>query len=167
VGRLPTLLSIWAFVGGIFVEITALNSKLEGLILPVLEARQLELVELRISGGQRRKLIRLYVDGPNGITIDECATVSREIGDVFDAYDLIVGTYVLEVSSPGLTRPLKTDRDFERVIGKSLQLDVTGLGECVGTLQSVSADHLMVEIEGELVSVDREHIHKANLHFEI
>jgi ribosome maturation factor RimP len=166
VGRLPTLLSIWAFVGGTFVEITALNSKLEDQITPVLEARHFELVELRVSGG-RRKLIRLYVDGPEGITIDQCAEVSREIGDVLDAHDLIAGTYILEVSSPGLTRPLKTDRDFERVIGKDLQLDVTGLGECVGKLQSVSPDHLMVEIDGELVSVDREHIHKANLHFEI
>lgn len=137
------------------------------MITPVLEDRNLELVELHVSGGERRKFVRLYVDGPEGITIDECAKVSREIGDVFDTYDPIAGAYVLEVSSPGLTRQLKTDRDFERVIGKDLQLDVSGLGERVGTLKAVQADHLMVEIDGEQVSIDRQHIHKANLHFEI
>ena len=164
---MPTLLSIWAFVDGTSVETTALYTKLEELVEPVLAARDLELVELHLSGGQRRKFVRLYVDGPDGITIDECAQVSREIGDVFDTYDPIAGTYVLEVSSPGLTRQLKTDRDFERVIGKDLQLNVTGRGECVGKLQGVSADHLMIDFDGELISVDREHIHKANLHFEI
>jgi ribosome maturation factor RimP len=167
VGHLPTLLSIWAFVDGIFVETTSLHTKLEELITDLLEERNLELVELHLSGGLRRKLVRLYVDRAEGITIDECAQLSRDIGDVFDTYDPIAGTYILEVSSPGLTRQLKTDRDFERVVGKALQLDVSGLGECVGTLKIVEVDHLMVEIKGELVSIDREQIHKANLHFEI
>lgn len=164
---MPTLLSIWSFVDGISVETTALHTNLEDLLEPVLTARNLELVELHLSGGQRRRFVRLYVDRPNGITIGECAEVSREVGDVFDTYDPIAGAYVLEVSSPGLTRQLKTDRDFERVIGKDLQLDVTGRGECVGKLNGVYTDHLMVEIEGEMVSIDREQIHKVNLHFEI
>lgn len=155
------------YSNGIFVESTDLYAKLEDLINPVLEARHLELVELHLSGGQRRKLVRLYVDRPKGITIGECAEVSREIGDAFDTFDPIAGTYILEVSSPGLTRQLKTDRDFERVIGKKLQLDVSGLGDRVGKLEEVHEDHLKVEIDGDLVSIDRGQIHKANLHFEI
>jgi len=152
---------------GIRVETTDLYTTLEDLVNPVLEARSLELVELHISGGQRRKLVRLYVDRPDGITIGECAEVSRELGDVFDTFDPIAGTYLLEVSSPGLTRQLKTTRDFERVIGKALQLDVSGIGERVGKLQAVGDDHLIVEIAGEEVAIDRDQIHKANLHFEI
>ena len=167
VGRLPTLLIIWALIDGISLEATAFQRKLEALILPILEERNFELVELHVSGSQRRKLVRLYVDGPQGITIGECAEVSREVGNVFDTYDLIAGMYTLEVSSPGLTRPLKTDRDFQRVMGKDLQLDVTGLGACVGKLQAVEPDHLVVEIEGERVTIDRGQIHKANLNFGI
>ncbi|MBT3603230.1 MAG: ribosome maturation factor RimP [Candidatus Latescibacteria bacterium] len=149
------------------METTDLYTKLEDLINPVLEVRNLELVELHISGGQRRRFVRLYVDRPTGINVGECAEVSREIGDAFDTFDPIAGAYILEVSSPGLTRQLKTDRDFERVIGKKLQFDATGLGECVGKLQEVHEDHLRVEIEDEVVSINRDQIHKANLHFEI
>ena len=166
-GHLPTLLSIWAFVDGIAVETTALHTNLENLIEPLLAERNLELVELHLSGGQRRRLERLFVDRSGGINIGECAQLSRDIGDVFDTYDPIAGTYTLEVSSPGLTRQLKSDRDFERVLGKELQLDVSGRGECIGTLKAVHTEHIMVEIEGELVSIDREQLHKANLHFVI
>lgn len=149
------------------METTPLHTKIEGLVEPILEERNLELVELQVTGSQRRKLIRFYVDGPNGVTIDECVSLSREIGDVFDIHDPIDGGYTLEVSSPGLTRQLKTDRDFERVIGKDLQLDVNGRGACVGKLVGVDPHNIVVEIEGAPVEIERLNIIKANLHFEI
>jgi ribosome maturation factor RimP len=149
------------------VEITALHTKIEGLVEPLLEDLNLELVELHVSGSQRRKLVRLYVDGPNGVTVDQCAKLSREIGDIFDTFDPIDGAYTLEVSSPGLTRQLKTDRDFERVVGKELQLDVSGLGARVGKLVSVDPRCIVVEIKGAPVEIERLNIIKANLHFEI
>lgn len=167
VGRLPTLLSIWAIVNGNHVSSTALHVKLEELILPLLASEGIELVELMVSGGQRRKMVRVYVDKPDGISIDACAQLSRDIGDLFDTYDPIDGTYTLEVSSPGLTRQLKTDRDFERVIGKDIQLDVNGVGNCVGTLESVTPSSILCRINGETVQIDRVQIIKANLHFSI
>ena len=148
------------------METSALQKVLEGLVLTVLTARGVDLVEMVVSGGQRRKLVRLYVDRPEGITIGECADISRAIADVFDAHDPISGTYLLEVSSPGLTRALTSDRDFERAIGKSVKLVVDGQGTQIGVLQGVRAGHLDVVVDGQLRSFERTRIQKANLHID-
>ena len=137
------------------------------LVVPLLQRRGVELVELALSGGGRRQLVRVFVDRTDGITVDECAAISREIADVFDTRDPIAGTYVLEVSSPGLTRPLKTDRDFERVVGKALRLVVDGLGVAVGTLLKVDPDHLDVALSDKRALIERAKIQKATLHFEL
>jgi ribosome maturation factor RimP len=144
-----------------------LDQTLTELIKPLLEERSVELVELSVSGGRRRKLVRIFVDRSQGITIGECASLSREIADLFDTRDPLDGGYVLEVSSPGLTRPLKTDSDFERAVGKSLRLVVDGLGVRVGTLLQVNSEHLNVDLDGEQVAIDRAQIQKATLHFEL
>ena len=144
-----------------------IKDTLTHLILPLLNRRDVELVEMAISGGHRRKIVRIFVDRPDGITVDECAALSRDIADILDTRDPIDGTYLLEVSSPGLTRPLKTDRDFERVVGKSLRLVVDGLGVAVGTLLQVKADHLDVELHGERTIIERAKIQKATVHFEL
>lgn len=137
------------------------------LVVPALQHRGVELVELAVSGGGRRQLVRIFVDRTDGITVDECAAISREIADVFDTRDPIAGTYVLEVSSPGLTRPLKTDRDFERVVGKALRLVVDGLGVAVGTLLRVDPEHLDVALSDKRALIERAKIQKATLHFEL
>lgn len=144
-----------------------IKDTLTHLILPLLNRRDVELVELAISGGHRRQIVRIFVDRPDGITVDECAALSRDIADILDTRDPIDGTYLLEVSSPGLTRPLKTDRDFERVVGKSLRLVVDGFGVAVGTLLQVRADHLDVELQGERTIIERAKIQKATVHFEL
>ncbi|MCE2432896.1 MAG: ribosome maturation factor RimP [Candidatus Latescibacteria bacterium] len=144
-----------------------IKDTLTHLILPLLNRRDVELVEMAVSGGHRRKIVRIFVDRPDGITVDECAALSRDIADILDTRDPIDSTYLLEVSSPGLTRPLKTDRDFERVVGKSLRLVVDGLGVAVGTLLQVKADHLDVELQGERTIIERAKIQKATMHFEL
>ena len=144
-----------------------IKDTLTHLILPLLNRRDVELVEMAVSGGHRRKIVRIFVDRPDGITVDECAALSRDIADMLDTRDPIDSTYLLEVSSPGLTRPLKTDRDFERVVGKSLRLVVDGLGVAVGTLLQVKADHLDVELQGERTIIERAKIQKATMHFEL
>lgn len=137
------------------------------LVVPLLQRRGVELVELAVSGRGRRQLVRVFVDRPDGIAVDECAVISREIADVFDTRDPIADAYVLEVSSPGLTRPLKTDRDFERVVGKALRLVVDGLGVAVGTLLQVNPDHLDVALADKRALIERAKIQKATLHFEV
>ncbi len=144
-----------------------IKDTLTQLILPLLKRRNVDLVELAVSGNHRRQIVRIFVDRPDGITVDECATLSRDIADMLDTRDPIDGTYLLEVSSPGLTRPLKTDRDFERVVGKALRLVVDGLGVVVGTLLLVKADHLDVELQGERTIIERKKIQKATVHFKL
>jgi len=144
-----------------------IEDTLTHLILPLLNRRDVELVELAVSGDHRRKIVRIFVDRADGITVDECAVLSRNIADILDTRDPIDGTYLLEVSSPGLTRPLKADRDFERVVGKVLRLVVDGLGVAVGTLLQVKPDHLDVELQGERTTIEREKIQKATVHFEL
>ncbi len=144
-----------------------IKDTLTDMILPLLKRRDVELVELAVSGNYRRQIVRIFVDRPDGITVDECAALSRDIADMLDTRDPIDGTYLLEVSSPGLTRPLKTDRDFERVVGKALRLVVDGLGVVVGTLLQVKADHLDVELQGERTTIERAKIQKATVHFKL
>lgn len=144
-----------------------IKDTLTHLILPLLKRRDVELVELAVSGSYRRQIVRIFVDRPDGITVGECAALSRDIADMLDTRDPIDGTYLLEVSSPGLTRPLKTGRDFERVVGKVLRLVVDGQGVVVGTLLQVKADRLDVELQGERTIIEREKIQKATVHFEL
>jgi len=144
-----------------------IEDTLAHLILPLLNRRDVELVELSVSGDHRRKIVRIFVDRPDGITVGECAALSRDIADILDTRDPIDGTYLLEVSSPGLTRPLKTDRDFERMVGKALRLVVDGLGVSVGTLLQVKPDHLDVELQGKRTTIERAKIQKATVHFEL
>ena len=144
-----------------------IKDTLTHLILPLLNRRDVELVELAVSGSHRRQIVRIFVDRPDGITVDECAALSRDIADMLDTRNPIDGTYLLEVSSPGLTRPLKTDRDFERVVGKALRLVVDGLGVVVGTLLQIKADYLDVELQGERTIIEREKVQKATVHFDV
>ena len=151
----------------LLMDTEPLEHTLSHLIEPLLISRDLELVELAASGGHRRKIVRIFIHRPTGVTVDECASLSREIADLFDTRDPIAGGYVLEVSTPGLTRPLKTDRDFERVVGKPLRLVVDGLGVEIATLLDVTPDHLNVELKGEPLVIDRAKIQKATVHFKL
>jgi ribosome maturation factor RimP len=145
----------------------SLEVTLEQLLEPALEEKGLELIELSISGSARRYILRLFVDRPSGISIGECAQLSRHLADVLDTKDPIQGAYVLEVSSPGLTRPLKSTRDFERALGKKIKV-ITRTGPVyTGKLDSVSERQLTLDIDGETVEVALNDVSKANLHFEI
>src|SRR5437879_11624790 len=86
--------------------------EIEGVVQPVLRDHGLTLVDLEWRPRRPRGVLRLYVDKPGGVGIDDCQRVSREVGDVLDASALIEEAYDLEVSSPGLDRQLRTDREF-------------------------------------------------------
>ena len=145
----------------------ALRTSVEELLTPFLTDRGVELVELMLSGGARRRMLRLYVDRPGGITIGECAGLSRDLEDLLDTHDPIDGSYVLEVSSPGLDRPLKSPRDYQRAVGQAVRLIVEGRGDITGVL--LSYDDLGVVLEGDAgeLAVPFDDISKANLHFEL
>ena len=96
---------------------------IQTLIEPILADREMELVELAYRPQGRQLLLRLLVDKVGGVTIQQCARVNQLIGEALEAADLIEESYFIEVSSPGLDRPLVTKRDFERALGEELQVD--------------------------------------------
>jgi ribosome maturation factor RimP len=94
----------------------------EALVEALLKAEGLELVDLEFRKEARGWVLRIFMDKPGGVTLDDCSDLSREIGDQIEVNELIPHAYTLEVSSPGLDRPLKKEKDFLRSIGKLIQL---------------------------------------------
>ena len=94
------------------------EQKTEALLAPLLEEHRFELVDVEFVKEAGTWFLRAYIDKPGGITIDDCELVSRALSDLLDEKDFIEETYILEVSSPGLGRPLKKDRDFERSLDR-------------------------------------------------
>lgn len=98
------------------------ESKTEELIQPILDRMGFELVDVEYVKEGQEFYLRAYIDKPGGITIDDCVAVSREMNELLDEKDYISGTYTFEVSSPGLGRPLKKEKDYVRSMGKELEI---------------------------------------------
>ena len=124
---------------------------IQQLAEPILEAASTEAVEwvCHLQGG--RLVVRLLVDKVGGVTIQDCARLNRQIGQALDQVEALSESYTLEVSSPGLDRPLVTRRDFERAIGDSVELR---LQEAIGGAMQLEGDLLVVQPES-LVLVTR------------
>ncbi len=99
--------------------------QIRGLAETLAQESGLELVDLEFRREGRGWVLRLFIDKPGGVSLDDCAAVSRELGDQIDVEDLIPSRYTLEVSSPGLDRPLKKEEDFLKQIGKTIQLSTS------------------------------------------
>ncbi|MBI4012805.1 MAG: ribosome maturation factor RimP [Candidatus Rokubacteria bacterium] len=114
---------------------------IEALAAPVLASHGLTLVDVELAGGGRGSLLRFYIDKPGGVTIDDCQRFSREIGDLLDVEDLLPGSFDLEVSSPGLDRELKKDRELAWAVGRDVRAwtrePVDGRLEFVGRLLEI------------------------------
>jgi len=138
--------------------------EIEGVVQPVLRDHGLTLVELEWRPRRPRGVLRLFVDKPGGVGVDDCQRVSREVGDVLDASALIGEAYDLEVSSPGLDRQLRTDREYRWATGKRLQCWLAGGQEVRGRLLGIDGGFLVLEQDGgEQVKVDKASITKARL----
>lgn len=98
------------------------EQKTEALLLPMMEEHHFELVDVEFVKEAGTWFLRAYIDKPGGITIDDCELISRALSDQLDKDDFIEEAYILEVSSPGLGRPLKKDKDFERSLGESVDV---------------------------------------------
>ena len=123
-----------------------LVTHIQTLVEPILAERGMELVELTCRPQGRQLVVRLLVDRAGGVTIAQCAKINRLLGESLDAASLIAQSYTIEVSSPGLDRPLVSKRDFERALGEDLQLDLS-LG-----------DGRFREFQGMLLAVQQEAI---------
>jgi ribosome maturation factor RimP len=142
------------------------GARLEEAIQPILRDHGLELVDLEWRDGPRG-VLKLAVDKPGGVAVGDCERVSREIGDVLDALGLIGSGYDLEVSSPGLDRRLRSDREFRWAIGKRVRCWQSGGAETHGRLREVSGEQLVLEHEGQRIEVPRATVTKARLDAEL
>ena len=121
------------------------------LIMPIIEANHFELVDLEYVKEGSSKYLRAYIDKPGGITVNDCELVSRAFSDLLDEKDFIEEAYILEVSSPGLGRPFKKDKDFERNLGEEVELKLFKPYEhekdFVGLLKAFDKDSVTIEAE--------------------
>lgn len=146
------------------------NQKLDSLIAEACEAAGVTLVEQDMFRAGKRKTLRLYIDKPEGVSIDDCSKVSRHLSDALDLDpDIIEGAYTLEVSSPGLDRPLKSDADFKRNIGRFLRVTRSTGKPVTGRLLQVDETSITLALKGNAgnVSVPRSEVLVAKVDVQI
>ena len=118
---------------------------------PIVRSLDLELVDVECTGQGSRTLVRVFIDKQNGVTVSDCEQVHLSISYALDVQDPIPHTYTLEVSSPGLDRPLKRRQDYARSIGKLVRLKLTnaldGQWRLTGRLQTVNEEGVVLEME--------------------
>jgi ribosome maturation factor RimP len=136
--------------GSVRSTAAAVNDKqLAGLIEPVIAAVGLDLESVRMTVAGRRRLLRVIVDGDHGVSLDDAADVSREISALLDAGNILGETpYTLEVSSPGVDRPLTEPRHWRRARGRLVRVKVTGEGPVEGRLLAADADGVTLGLAG-------------------
>ncbi|HVY54671.1 MAG TPA: ribosome maturation factor RimP [Thermodesulfobacteriota bacterium] len=137
------------------------------LLEPILAGKNLELFDIEFKGQGKNGVLRVFIDREEGVTIDDCALVSRELGTLLDIHDMIPGSYTLEVSSPGLTRPLRKPEDFLRFKGKKVKIktsrDIEKRKSFIGRLLDFRDGLVTVETEGGSFTIPYADIEKANL----
>ena len=141
--------------------------RIEEAVLPVLRDHGVTLVDLEWRAHRPRGVLKLAVDKPGGVGIEDCRRLSREVGDVLDASDLIEEAYDLEVSSPGLDRQLRKEREFRWALGKRVQCWLAGGQEFRGRLADVDDTRLWLDRDGERVELPRDRVTKARLEAEV
>lgn len=132
-----------------------------------LEEQGLELVEVEFSGGGNRAQLRLFIDKEGGVTLDDCAAASQVLGPVLDSCDFIESSYTLEVSSPGIDRPMRKPGDFERYIGESVTIRtdaaVGGRRKFKGVLTGYDQGLIEMDCDGGKQQIHIDNVAKARL----
>lgn len=127
------------------------ESKTEQFLLPVLEEHKFELVDVEYVKEAGNWYLRTYIDKEGGITVDDCEVISRILSEWLDKTDFIDDSYIMEVSSPGLGRPLKKDKDFARSLGDEVEIRLykprNKQKEFVGILKSYDKETVTIELE--------------------
>jgi ribosome maturation factor RimP len=158
---MPTLF----FVGGLSV-IPATLDQIQQLAQRVVESEGIELLEIEYKTGKSRRLLRIYIDKPGGVTLSDCENISQQLGTLLDVQNLLNVAYVLEVSSPGVDRPLKTDRDYQRALGRWVKVNILNSeGQVVpvaGKLAETNDERIVLEMPEGLRNIPRDSIQKAH-----
>jgi len=150
---------------GVVEKVTAIAER-------VAASEGLEIVEVDFKGSGRRRVLRIVIDKPSGVTHADCETISQQVGTILDIEDVVPGgSYQLEVSSPGVERKLTKPKDFERFTGRKIRVTLTEPIEqrshWEGTLREISGDVIALEAgAGKLIRFSLTQVKKANLKFE-
>ena len=147
------------------------EQKTEELITPFVEDKGFELVDVEYVKEGGNWYLRAYIDKPGGITVDDCEVISRSLSDKLDEEDFIEGAYILEVSSPGLGRPLKKEKDFVRNMGQEVELRtyraIEKQKEFRGILYAYDKSSITLDVEeGEKLVFDRSNVALVRLAFD-
>jgi len=139
---------------------------IEELLLPGAETLGLELVAVELSGGDT-SIVRIYIDTPKGVTVDDCAKASRQFSAILDVEDPISNKYTLEVSSPGMDRPLAKPEHFQTVVGQDVKIKMTtlvsGRRRFTGELIEANDEFAVVEVDGEQSELPYSDMDRARL----
>lgn len=144
-----------------------LIATIQGFAEPLLAEMGMELVDVQYQREGHGWVLRFFIDKEGGIGIDDCAAVSRQVSAYLEVEDLIDHAYTLEVSSPGLERPLKKKEDFVRFVDRLVRIKLREpMGEqriLIGTLRGLEGDTVVLELENEKIHIDMENIVRARL----
>jgi ribosome maturation factor RimP len=141
------------------------------VVEPIVISHGMELIDVEYRREARGWVLRIYIDKEGGVTLNDCVLVNNEAGPVIDVEDLIQSPYTLEVSSPGLNRILKKERDFERFKDRSVKIrthDVVGKRRNFrGRLLGCTKGLIQVEVGGQVLDIPLSNVAKANLELEL
>ena len=147
------------------------EEEIRKLAEPVVESEGMELIHVECLRMKSRWIVRLYMDKPGGVTIDDCASVSDQVGDILNVHDIPPGPYSIEVSSPGLDRPLSRDKDLLRFRGSRVQVRLVekfeGKRNFVGILEDYLVDSpdkfLVIKESGQVYQIPKTMVATARL----
>lgn len=149
------------------MDISLMISKVEHIIAPIIEELGYEFVDLEFLEEEGDWYLRVYIDKEDGITVEDCAQVSRPISDKLDEIDPIDISYYFEVSSPGLNRIIKKDKDFQRFKDSKVIITLSspyeGKEVINGILMGLEDNDILIQYNKKLVKIDRENVKTVNL----
>lgn len=144
--------------------------RVEAVAFPVLEESGLELVDVQYRREQNGWILRLIIDKQDGLSLNDCAAVSREISQLLDIEDIVDQAYNLEVSSPGLNRPLKSMAEYERFVGRLAKIKtiepIDGERVFVGKISKTEGESIVLEVGGKEMTILLSQVAKARLEVE-
>jgi ribosome maturation factor RimP len=144
--------------------------RVKSLVEPIIQSEGMDLVDLEYRRESRGRVLRLFIDRDGGVTVDDCACISREVDRNLEVEGIPPGAFTLEVSSPGVNRPLKTEADFHRFRNRKVKVRISIPIEdkkaFTGTLLGCRDGLIEIEWEGRVIQIPLGQIVKANLEYE-
>ena len=143
------------------------SSKVEDLIIPVIQRNNLDLADVQYVKEGKEWYLRIFIDKPDGINLDDCELISREVGQLLDENDPIKTSYILEVSSPGIERPLKKEKDYLRFLGSKVTIKTFDIINdqkiFVGYLKEFKEGIVTLSVDEKDINIALDKIASANL----